>query len=107
PDDAALGRRVRRLADLALVGGDGGRIDDDAALLADGRLPGHPRRGEADHVEGADQVDRDHAGEGVEREGAVAADGAPRRADAGTIDEDAGDAVTRLGGGDRFGGLLT
>ena len=34
-DDAALGRRVRGLADLALEGGDRRGVDDDAALLAD------------------------------------------------------------------------
>ena len=66
-DDAALGGGVRRLADLAVEGGDAGQVDDGAALAGLGRLvAGDRRTDEADAVEGADQVDRDDLGEGLE-----------------------------------------
>src|SRR6185436_16151303 len=48
--------------------------------------PGDRWRGEADHVEGADQVHGDHARERVQRVWSVAADGALRQADAGAVD---------------------
>ena len=58
-DDAALGGRVGDLADLAVVGGDRGGVDADAALaLVVGVVAEHRGGREAQHVEGADQVDR-------------------------------------------------
>jgi hypothetical protein len=59
-DHAGLRGRVGGLADLALEGGDRGGVDDHAALaLGVGLALGHRHGGEADHVEGADQVDAD------------------------------------------------
>ena len=59
PDDAGLRRRVGQLADLPLEGGDRRGEHADAALAVDRLVGGHPRRGLAEHVEGADQVDPD------------------------------------------------
>ena len=57
-DHAALRRRVRDLPDLAVVGGDRGGVDANAALAVGERLiPEHLRRREAQHVERADEVD--------------------------------------------------
>ena len=59
-DDAALGGRVGDLPDLPVVGRDRGGVDDDAALAVLVRLGrGHGGGGQPQHVEGADQVDRD------------------------------------------------
>ena len=66
-DDPALRGRVGDLADLAVEGGDRGRVDADAALAAVvGLVVDHRRGGEAEHVEGADQVDLDHVVEDLE-----------------------------------------
>ena len=91
-DDAALGGGVRGLADLAVLGGDRGGVDDRAALaVLVGLVLRHRRGGDADAVEGADQVDLDDLLEDVEVVGravlAVLADGAGRPADAGAVDE--------------------
>ena len=68
-DDPALGRRVGDLADLPVVGGDRRGVDADPALaLGVGLVAEHRRRGEAQHVERADQVDLD---DGLERVGGV------------------------------------
>jgi hypothetical protein len=50
------------LADLAVVGGDAGGRDQNAALARGciGLVLGHRLGGQANHVERADQVDRDH-----------------------------------------------
>src|ERR1700744_3609129 len=59
-DDAALGRRVGQLSDLALVGGDRRGIDDDAArTLVDRFLARDRRGGQPQHVEYAGQVNVD------------------------------------------------
>ena len=64
-DDAALGGRVGELADLPVVGGDRGGVDAHPALaLVVGLVGQHRRGGQAEHVEGADQV---HADDGLER----------------------------------------
>ena len=108
-DDAALGGGVRRLPDLTLERRDAGQADDGAALTRRRRLePRHRRPGDADHVEGADQVDSDDLLvqlEVVRRlVGAVASDGAGSGADAGRVDQDA--QLTELGGAlDRRGDL--
>src|SRR5680860_314877 len=93
-DDTALGCGVRRLADLAVEGCHAGHVDDGTTLAGLGRLvAGDRRTDEADAVEGADQVDRDHLGEGGEVRGgaelAVATDRALRPADAGRVDQNA------------------
>ena len=100
PDDAALGGRVGDLADLAVEGGDRGGVDAHAALAVLERLVGdHCRGGEAQHVEGADQVDRDDRLERHQRVRALGARDLLRPAGAGAAD---GDPQTALG----LGGLL-
>src|SRR5450756_241244 len=65
-DDAALGRGVGQLADLARVGGDRRGVDDDAApAVLGGLLPGNRGRREPHHVEEADQVGLDGGAEAV------------------------------------------
>ena len=63
PDDPALGRRIGDLADLAVEGGDRGSVDAHPALADGPAARWRPSRcGQPDaDVEGADQVDRDHA----------------------------------------------
>ena len=66
-DDAALRRRVGGLADLSFVGRHRSRRDDNPALAVPPRLqPGHVRRDQTHHVEGADQVDFDQVAEVLE-----------------------------------------
>ena len=67
-DDAALGGRVGDLSDLPVVGGGRRGVDAHAALARVAlRIVGeHGRGGEAEHVEGADQVDPDDGLEGHE-----------------------------------------
>ncbi|MCO5556213.1 hypothetical protein L7F22_009759 [Adiantum nelumboides] len=103
-DDAALGRRVRGLPDLALERRDRGGVDDDAAVAVDRLGLRDPLRGEADHVERADQVDVDDLGEVGQRERAVLADGLDAVADAGAVHRDAD--RTELFGGVEGGGHL-
>ena len=98
-DDAALRRRIGDLADLAFIGRDAGGVDDDAALFADRSLSRQPLGEQAQHVEGADQVDVDDANKLCQRIDAVLADGALRTADAGTVHQHTRDAV----GGFRLG----
>ena len=101
-DDAALGGRIGGLTDLAVIGGNRGGRDHDAALAGRQRLQlRHLRRRKPQHVEGADQVDLDHPVEIGKRHRAVAADHALGDADAGAVDQHARRAM-RLGGrGDR------
>src|SRR5213594_1654379 len=62
--DAALGRRVRRLADLPVERGHRGGVDDHAALaVAARRVLRHVDGREPDAIEGADQVHGDDARE--------------------------------------------
>src|SRR6266566_1753566 len=72
-DDAALGRGVGGLADLAIERRDRRGVHDHAPLAVFLARLAHPVRGQPDHVEGPDEVDLDHPGEGVERERAVLA----------------------------------
>ena len=73
PDDAAFRCRVGGLTDLSVEGGNRGRVDDDAALAFAVRfLVLDDRGGKTDHVEGADEVDADRAGEIFEAMRAVA-----------------------------------
>ena len=89
PTIAALGRRVGDLADLPVVGGDRGGVDDHAALAALVGLVGeHRRGGQPQHVERADQVDRDHLLERLERVRPALARGLLGPADAGAADGD-------------------
>ncbi len=86
-DDAALGRGVGRLADLAVEGSDAGHVDDGAALAGVGVLvAAHRGGGQADAVERTDQVDGEHLLVRVEVVGggefAVLADGALSPSDA-------------------------
>ena len=104
PDHAALRGRVGDLADLAVEGRDRGGVDDHAALAAVVGLVGEHRRGrEAQHVEGADQVDRDRDPERLELVRAALAGDLLGPADARAAD---GDAEVVAGGGDRGLDLL-
>ena len=101
-DDAALRGRVGDLADLAVVGGDRGGVDADAALaLLVGLVLAHRRRRQAQHVEGADQVDLDHVGEELEVVGAALVGDPLGPADPGAADRDAQPAVGGRGPLDR------
>src|SRR5262249_54844269 len=72
-DHTALRRRVRGLADLAVVRRDRRCVDDDATLaLVVGRVLRHLCRRQADDVERPDQVHLDHLGEEIERVRALA-----------------------------------
>src|SRR4051812_19485060 len=75
-DDAALGRAVGELTDLAVERGDRGGVDADAALAVGVRLVGeHLGRRKPQHVERADQVDPDEGLERLERMRAAAPGG--------------------------------
>ena len=104
-DDAGLRGGIGGLADLAVLGGDGGGADEDAAptIRRDRieRRQGHRRFG--DQAEGAGQVDRDRLLEGGEVMGdelaglALLRDDAAAGSDAGAVDDDAGDAMGGAG----------
>ncbi len=95
-DDAALGGGVGDLADLAVVGGDRGGVDADAALaLAVGLVLAHRRGSEAQHVEGPDQVDLDHVGEELEVVGTAFVRDPLGPADPGAADRDPQTIVVR------------
>ncbi len=99
PDDAALRRRIGDLADLAVERRDRRGVDADAALAAGvGLVRVHRRGGEAQHVEGADQVDLDDVREELEVVRPVLRRGALRPADARAADRDP-QAAAGLGGG--------
>ena len=90
PNHAALRCRVRSLPDLAIERGDRGDVDDGPTLTELHRLGrAHRSGGDADAIEAADEVDRDHLLERVEVGrrvvGAALADGALRPADAGRV----------------------
>ena len=86
-DDAALGGRVGRLADLALEGGDRGRVDEHPPLLVHRVERGHRRGRHPDHIERADEVDLDDLAERRQRHRrAVLADHPGGRPDAGAAD---------------------
>jgi hypothetical protein len=56
--DAAFARRVGRLADLAVVGGDAGGVDQHAAFFGRlGLVLAHCVGGDTDHVEAVDEVE--------------------------------------------------
>ena len=86
--DAALGGRVGGLPDLAFEGGDRGGVDDHPALAGEGIRLDHLLGGEAQDVEGADEVDHDDAGELLQGHGALAAQNAAGGADARAADGD-------------------
>ena len=67
-DDAALGRRIRCLADLTFEGGHARGVDDHAAVTGRRRrILRHGRRCQTDDVERADQVDLDDLREARKR----------------------------------------
>ena len=101
---AALGGRIGRLADLAVVGCDRRGRDDNAALAVDRLELAHGRSHKADHVERADQVDAKHPFEVLQGMRPVAADNALGRADAGAIDQHPGWPMRRGGFADRRAG---
>lgn len=86
-DDTALGRRIGHLSDLPLEGGDAGRVDDQASLLADRLETDHSRRRKSQHVERADQIDLDHLAVFGERKRAFLSDRLARGSDPGTVDQ--------------------
>ena len=96
-DDAALRRRVRRLADLPVERGDGRGVDDDAALASPARRAGSRDRLVAAIAAAASRITLnvpmrltpDRALERSSGSGAVAADRAARRSDAGAVHGDA------------------
>src|SRR5699024_12700254 len=90
------GGGVRVLSDLAVVGGDGGGVDDAAALaVLTGLVVLHRGGCQADGVEGADEVDLDDLGVSGEVVWSLLADGLLRDADAGAVD-DAGQRALRV-----------
>ena len=105
-------RKAKRLGHLRRQGGQvlvdelllerhGGGGDQHAALARGfGFVLAHGLGGQADHVEAADQVDRDRLGEGRQRVRAVLADGLHGRGDAGAIDQAHQLAQARGGGHD-------
>ncbi len=85
-NDAAFGRRIGRLPDLAVIGRDRRRGDHHAALAGCERFQlRHFRGRQPQHVERADQIDLDHSVEIGERHRALAADHPLGDADAGAI----------------------
>ncbi len=98
PHDASLGSRVGDLANLPVVGRDRGGVDAHAPFAVLQRLRGDHRCGsEAQHVEGADQVDLDG---GLKRQQRVRAARARKLlgpADAGAAHGDAQPAIRRRG----------
>ena len=97
----------RPLADLAVKGGNGGGVDDDAALAvvmgssfcvrsATSRIM----------LNGADQIDLDHLPVGVERMRAVLAERLDADRDARAVDQDAGLAKLRRHFRDRCLGVF-
>ncbi len=94
--DAALGGRIGRLADLAVLGRHRGGVDDQAALAVLHRLQRHhPGRRLRQHAEGAEQVDPHGAFElrhvvGPDLAGVLLArDRLLARGDAGAVDGEA------------------
>jgi len=84
--DSALGSSVSRLSNLAVVRGDAGSVDDDAALPVSVNLVrGHLLSSEARDVERADRVDRHDFGKEAEGVGALLGEslGGDRHASAG------------------------
>ncbi len=105
-DHRGLGGGVGGLADLAVVGGDGGGVDEDAALaFLVGGLPRHLLRGEADEVEAADDVDVEAAGEAGEGVRAFLAQHFFAGGDAGAVDQAVHRAEVFQRGGDRGLGI--
>src|SRR5580700_430261 len=87
PDDAALRCRVRGLTDLSVVSGDRCGADDDTSVFPRfDRAFEHLRRGETDHVERTDQVDRDNLCKILQRQRTVTSNHALRSGDAGAVD---------------------
>jgi len=102
--DPALGRRIGRLADLAVLGRHRRGVDDRAAIAVRQGLQGqHAGRRLGDAAEGADEVDLDDHVEVGQREVLditgvlVAAGGLGRVAGAGAVDQDALLTVGRAG----------
>src|SRR5699024_5855588 len=89
--DATLGRGVGDLPDLALVGGHGGGVDDDAtlAVLVHHILRGHGLGGQTEHVERAHEVHRDGRLEQVEVVDALPGDDPGGGGDASAVDHHA------------------
>ena len=76
------------MPDLPVVGRDRRGVDDHAALASRVRARlRHRVRAEADHVEGADQVDADDLGEAREIVRRFLADGSLGDADTGAVDQ--------------------
>ncbi len=88
-DDAPLGRGVGCLTDLALKRGNRRGAYDHAALTRGRLIADHSLDREPDDVEGADQVDRDRAGERLQRHHAGLAEDPGRRSDPGAVHHDA------------------
>ena len=83
---AALGGCISGLADLAVIGSHAGRGDQHATLAGGfGLVLAHGLSGQADHVEAADQVDRDGLAEQGQRMRAVLAHGLLGGGDAGAV----------------------
>ncbi|MDT4842015.1 hypothetical protein FQZ97_758950 [compost metagenome] len=101
-DHAALRGAVGGLADLAVVGRDRGGRDQHAAFAGGfGLVLAHGVGRQADHVEAADQVDRDGLAEHGQRVRAVLAHGLLGRCDAGAVDQ--AHQLAELDGGSHHG----
>ncbi|MCY1538491.1 hypothetical protein D9M68_740350 [compost metagenome] len=87
-DHAALRGGIGGLADLPVEGRHRGGVDDHAALAAGiGRVLLHGLGGQAQHIEGANQVDVDRPGEAVQAMHAATPEDLLGRRDAGTVDQ--------------------
>jgi len=87
PRNPRLGGAVRRLADLAVERGRGGGVDDDPLLaLLIGFVLHHLLHGEANDVQGADQIDLKHPVEKVQRDRPFFRENLARIGDARAID---------------------
>ncbi len=87
PDDSTLRRRIGRLSDLTVERRDRGGVDDHAAAVTVGLVGRHRRRREADHIEGADQVDLDRRRKRVQRRRLALAQDPSGRADPSAVDQ--------------------
>lgn len=88
-DDGGFGCRIGGLADLAVEGGHRRRVDDHAPVAVDRLVAGHAGGGEADGVEGTQQIDPHDALEFLERVWPGAAEDLGGVSDARAVDQDA------------------
>jgi len=99
-DDATLGRGIRGLSGLPVVGGDGRGHHDDPAVTVNRLVLEHGCGAQAQDVESPNQVDVYDVSEGLEVHRPLPADDPAGRADACAVNDDA-QVAERLGRSDR------